>query len=365
MRILHWTDNFLPNIGGVETLVHALALAQMEAGHEVWVLTRRHLDRPTEDVWAGVPVWRRPFADDAYATRPRELGAAVKWCLEVRRRLRPDVVHSHVSGASGFYEMLSRSAGDCPVVITPHGLFEGIPQPDLMKRRMLREAAAVTGISMHCARGLERQLGRPGVRLVLNGVQPPAVQPVAAPVGGPAVMLGVGRMVPEKGFDVAVRALTDLPGVRLVLAGDGPVCGALQALAAEIGVADRVDFAGWVRPDAVWDLINRSHLMVMPSRWEEPFGLVAVQAALMERPLVASRVGALPEIVADGETGRLVPAEDPPALAAAVRGLLADPPRMVELGAEARRRAVERFSMQRCAAEYEAVYRAVLSRASR
>lgn len=358
MRILHWTDNFLPNLGGVETFVRDLALTQREGGHEPVILTMRHVGCPTEGTWDGLPVWRRPFCDDLYATAPRELGGAVRWCMEFRRNLKPDVVHLHLSRASSFYETLSRSAWPCPVVATPHGPFEHIPQPMVMKRRVLGEASVVTGISVHCAEILERQLDRK-VTVVLNGVR------LATPLGPmpaevPPRVLGVGRMVEEKGFDVAVRALIKVPGARLTLAGDGPARLALEQLAVACGVADRVEFTGWLEPDAVAGLIATCHVVVMPSRWQEPFGLVAVQAGMMARPVVASRVGGLPEIVVEGETGRLVAPNDPEALAAAVAGLLADPVRAAAMGEAARRRVEAEFSIERCAAGYEAVYRVAI-----
>ncbi len=101
----------------------------------------------------------------------------------------------------------------------------------------------------------------------------------------------------------------------------------------------------------------------MPSRWAEPFGLVALEAQLAGRPVVASRVGGVPEFVIDGETGLLVPPDDPVALAAALRRLVADPLLARQLTLAARAQAVDKFSIARCAAEYEAVYRDAVARA--
>lgn len=360
MRILHWTDNFLPNIGGVETFVRDLTLVQRESGHEPVIVTRLHARRPTEDEWSGVPVYRRPFADNLHVTNPRELRGAVNWCAELRKRLRPDVVHLHLSGASCFYEVLSRSAWPCPVVVTPHGPLGGFAQPQAMTLRVLTSAAAIVGISAHLARVVEGELPGRTVDIVLNGVRVPQEEPSPLP-DGPLRLIALGRLAPEKGFDTALRAMVRLPAARLVLAGDGPERANLERLSAELGVSDRVEFTGWTAPDRVPALIATGHLVLMPSRWEEPFGLVAVQAALMGRALIASRVGALPEIVNDGETGRLVPPDDPETLAATVSEIWAGPQEMARMGAAARRRAVDLFGMERCAAGYERVYQDVLA----
>ena len=100
----------------------------------------------------------------------------------------------------------------------------------------------------------------------------------------------------------------------------------------------------------------------MPSRFVEPFGLVAVETALMSRPIVATRIGGIPEIVDDGETGYLVPADDPAALAYKIKALIADPARAERMGFLARERALKRFSIDHCADEFDRIYRGALER---
>lgn len=364
MRILHWTDNFLPNLGGLETLVRDLVRAQREAGHEPMVVTVRHPERPAEDQCEGVPVWRRPFDDGLMATAPRELGAAVRWCAALKQRLKPDVLHVHLTQLASFYELLSRSAWPCPVVVTPHGPMATLPLPDVVKRRILHEADAVTGISRFFAEDVRPWTKTGEVRLVLNGVRL-AAEPKPSELGEAGRLFAAGRMVRTKGFAVAIQVLARLPEARLTLAGDGPERTELQRLAGELGVAGRTTFLGGVEPDAIGGEMAKASVVLMPSIWQEPFGLVAVQAGMMARPLVASRVGGLPEIVAEGESGLLVPANDPEALANAVGALLADPARAALMGAAGRRRVETLFSIERCAADYEAVYRQVTSHCKR
>ncbi|MBI3119664.1 MAG: glycosyltransferase family 4 protein, partial [Candidatus Hydrogenedentes bacterium] len=165
--------------------------------------------------------------------------------------------------------------------------------------------------------------------------------------------------------DVAVAAFAqvvkEFPEARLMLAGDGLVRPALEAQAAALGIAASVDFKGWVPPEQVPALIDRSSIVLMPSRYEEPFGLVAVQAGQMARPLVASRAGGIPEIVKDGETGLLVPPEDVSALAEAILGLLCDPEQAARLGRAARKHVEAAFELERVATAYETLYRHVCS----
>jgi glycogen(starch) synthase len=108
-------------------------------------------------------------------------------------------------------------------------------------------------------------------------------------------------------------------------------------------------------------LINSASAVLMPSRWQEPFGLVAVESALMARPVIAARVGGIPEIVVHKQTGLLVPPENSSALAEAIASLVENPEAARRMGCAARSRALEDFSFQRHVDAYEAVYRRVVS----
>jgi glycosyltransferase involved in cell wall biosynthesis len=169
----------------------------------------------------------------------------------------------------------------------------------------------------------------------------------------------VGRIgsLAEKGFDLALEALRALgerfPGARLRIAGDGAGRAALEERAAALGVADRVEFLGFVHPDRVLALMNESAVVLMPSRVPEGFGLVALQAAQMARPVVATRVGGVAEVVAHGETGLLVAPGDAAGLARAVASLFDDPARAARMGRAARRRAETLFGWERHVDAYD------------
>jgi glycogen(starch) synthase len=168
----------------------------------------------------------------------------------------------------------------------------------------------------------------------------------AADAGAPGYLLVVGRLRIRKGVDVLLAALPELlrrhPGARLVVAGDGEHRTALQGAAAALGLEGAVTFLGRVGGERVRALLPGAAALVVPSIYEG-MPLVVLEAMAAAVPVVASRVSGIPEVVMDGETGWLVAPEDPPALAAALAALLADPQAARRRGAAGRRRLDERF----------------------
>jgi glycogen(starch) synthase len=149
-----------------------------------------------------------------------------------------------------------------------------------------------------------------------------------------------------------------------VLAGDGAARSSLEALAVELGIRNCVEFLGWVSPDRVPALVNGATLVVMPSRREGLPG-VALEAALMARPVVATTVGGIPEIVLHQKTGLLVARDDQEALAEAILYLLTHRAVATTFGEAARRRAQEVFNFERYVDAYDALYRKILIRSGR
>lgn len=175
----------------------------------------------------------------------------------------------------------------------------------------------------------------------------------------------LGRLAHQKGFDLALSALAAIngrfPDIRMIIAGGGPDRPQLERQAAELGLKDVVEFIGWVAPDKVPGLINTATIVLMPSRWE---GLpsVALQASMMARPVVATPVGGLSEVIIHLETGLMVAPEDPAGLAKAIAFLLDHPELAVAMGHAGRRRVQHVFSWQRCVDAYDALYRKLATR---
>ncbi len=171
---------------------------------------------------------------------------------------------------------------------------------------------------------------------------------------GNKLLLGLGRLHTDKGFDLAIRALPRLPGAVLAIAGEGPELDALQALARHEGVADRVHFLGW-RHDA-GALLRAADLFVCSSRIE-PLGNMVIEAWSAGCPIAAAAAAGPAELLRDGADGMVVPIEDPAALADGIAALLDDPPRRAAFVRAGR----QRFETEFAAAPVVARWRTFLA----
>lgn len=270
--------------------------------------------------------------------------------LRLRGALRgAELVHTHLVHADVLGAL---AAGRARVVSTKHNDDPFRAGPFRLVERMLaRRAERVVCITEALRRFNRERVGLPARKLVVvhYGLdEPPRAwgeTRVELPDG--PIVAAVARLVPQKGIDVAVRALAGVDATLVVL-GDGPERERLEALAREVGT--RLLLPGRVGDVAA--VLRGADVLVHPARWEG-FGLALLEAMLCGLPVVATRVSSIPEIVADGETGLLVPPDDPEVLRAALRRALADPGGMGEAG---RRRAREEFSVERMARRTLAVY---------
>jgi len=189
------------------------------------------------------------------------------------------------------------------------------------------------------------------------------LSPTPLPFEAPR-LLYLGRLHIKKGIDVALTAFESIverfPKTRLIIAGDGPARAELEHLSISKGLNPVVDFLGWVNPKDVPNLINTCTMVLMPSR-AESFPLVALQAALMARPVVATRVGGLPEVVVHGQTGLLVELDDSVKIGDATAFLLAHPGIATRMGQAARHRVQTEFSWERHVHAYDALYRKMIA----
>jgi glycosyltransferase involved in cell wall biosynthesis len=248
--------------------------------------------------------------------------------LAAMRRLRPNVLHTHGLRANLLGRIYGRMRG-VPVVTTVHSfLAQDYRSAEAAQTALLLDGATLPlsrfliAVSSAIAQDLLERGALPGsVTVVPNGIaEPPAADLQTLPriVPGRPLLCIAARLHPAKGIDVALRAMPLLPQAHLAIMGEGPERGALETLARQLGCAERVHFLGY-RSD-LGSIVAGADLMLIPSR-AEGFGLAAVEGMAQGVPVVASRVGALPEVVADG--GILFRSEDPTALAQAVHEALA------------------------------------------
>jgi glycogen(starch) synthase len=291
---------------------------------------------------------------------------------ELRRaadEFRPDVVHVQCFSANGVYAAALRST---PLVLSlqgetmmdDHDIYDRSLCLRLGLRMGLRRARAVTACSSFVLADLYRRFGLPAGRgtVVPNGVDLSG-DSVPAPLSVPfdRFVLGLGRVVRKKGFDLLLDAFARLapqrPGLGLVVGGDGPELDALRQQVHELGLADRVLLPGSLsRAQVAWAMANAS-VFVLPSR-VEPFGIVVLEALRARRPVVVSMHGGATEIVRDEREGLVADPFNPAALASAIARMLDDGKlreRLTRAG-EARIRA---FDWPLVAARYRAIYLSV------
>ena len=359
------TPAYLPWLGGLEVLAAQLLGELQSRGYEVGLITCPHASVEAGlDVVAGVPVLRTG-AQEALA---RSDGAAVLKCsVEMGRFVRdlgPDVVHTHDS-STALWTYLRTQRHRRPLVSTIHNVMSAHMGERLAPvAAMVKESAWVTGVSQAVVDDTARLFPAVVDRLTLvrNAVKPPDARP--EPIAERSPLVCIGRLVPQKGFDMALEAFALIASrfswARLEIAGTGPERDTLEATARRLGVGDRVEFLGRLEPDEVPTLLARSTALVMPSRYEG-LPLVALEAAWSARPVVAMAGPGLGEAVADGETGMLVPPGDVEGLAAALASLLTSRERAERMGRAARLRMEQYWSIGAAVDGYEAIYDAVLS----
>lgn len=285
------------------------------------------------------------------------------------------VLHCHHYSPFVYGRLASFLMPGVRAVYTEHGRLSDQP-PSLKRRivnRLLMAGARDLYAVSHDLRGhLVREAVPARMQVIWNGIDPgeppdPAARSAArAALGadpGDWVVGAVARLDPVKDLgtlvDAVVRAARTTPRIRLAIVGDGPERGALEGAIERLGAGDRVRLLG--HRDDVRALLAGFDAFANTST-SEGISLTLLEAMAAELPVVATRVGGTPEVVVDGETGRLAPARDPDAFAAALLDTSRDAARARAWGAEGRRRLLAHFTIDEMVRRYEDVYREVAAR---
>ncbi|MER7014496.1 glycosyltransferase [Saccharopolyspora sp. NPDC000359] len=370
--------------GGQNVHVAELATGLARRGHDVVVHTRRDAESlpPVVRTGAGFAVEHVPagpataIPKDELLPHMEEFGErlAKRWAEDP-----PDLVHAHF-WMSGVAAQRGAAGTGVPVLQTFHALGRvkrrhqgdkdtSPPQRIELEAEVARGADRVIAtcsdeVGELTAMGLPRERAAVvpcGIDLARFRPDPRGVKVRARPR-----ILCIGRLVERKGVDIAIRALADIPGAELLVAGgppasewdDDPEVARLAAVARQAGVADRTRFLGQVEHDRAPHLY-RSVDVVVSAPWYEPFGTVPLEAMACGVPPVVSAVGGHLDTVVDGGTGLRVPPHDPAAVAEAVRSLLARPEWRAELSAAGVERVRARYDWSELVQQTEAVYRQV------
>ena len=348
--VMEWHPS---SVGGVQSHVRGLALWLSRRGFRVSVVSRR----------VGLTDLRLQESEGYYVVNsllpleaifvppdPRDIE-------DVISKLKPDVVHSHhIFTLTPLLALKVASDLGIPRVATNHTIFLAhdfrmfwsIASLILPTRYYLQYAQAIISVSRAADTFVESIMGsdlRARRFIVPNAVDTLRIKP---PEREPEdnIILFVGRLVYRKGLHVLVKALQRIKGrdFKLYVVGGGYMEIPARMLAKAYGVEDKVEFLGVVPEDVKIELYRRAKIVVVPSILNESFGIVALEAMAAGRPVIASRVGGLEDIVVNGETGVLVEPGSEEQLAEAIELLLDDEPYRRRLGANARRVVEERYS---------------------
>lgn len=375
--------------GGQNVHVAELSAGLTRAGHEVTVYTRRDDEQQPDEVTmpGGYRVVHVPAGPPRYVPKDEllpHMGEFTRFLSSRWEADRPDVVHAHF-WMSGLASLMATRSLAVPVVQTFHalgvvkrrhqGAYDTSPTERIGLERLIgRHASRVAATCSDEVFELVRMgLPRSRMSVVPCGVDLERFTPqgTTEPRDHRYRIVSVGRLVPRKGFDVAIAALRSLPEVELVIAGgpqegrlaEDPEAQRLLRFASELGVGDRVRLTGQIARADVPALL-RSADVVVCTPWYEPFGIVPLEAMACGVPVVAAAVGGLTDSVVDGVTGVHVPPRRPDAVAAAVRKLLSDAALRDAYGIAGSDRARCRYSWDRIATDTFRVYERVVPAAA-
>ena len=351
-----------PGKGGAWGHTVRLATALGERGHEV-AICGPHAERA-----AGLGV----RVIDVAIPREVSIGGQGRAVLAFARAVggfSPDLIHTHGSQASGVARLARVRHPRVPIVFSPHNFaftnWFTSPAERRAYRGIERVLAPLTSRYIAVCEAELREVrgigaGRRG-RLVYNGITPfepgpPGERFTALAAGGP-LLAAVTELQPPKGIPTLIEAMPEIlrgePRARLLIAGDGPMRAEVEALIEDLGVGEAVVLLGSI--DDVPGLLAAADVFLAPG-WAESFPYANLEAMSARLPIVAADVGGVGEAIIEGRTGRLVPAQDPAALAGATLGLLGDRTAAAALGTAARALLEERFTFGEMVAGTLAVY---------
>ena len=381
MRVLMLTTSY-PRFAGdvVAPFVERMATGVADEGHAVDVVLPRHRDFVAERRRGGDAVRFFPFF--AGPSRPHLWGYASSMAADrrlrgaalavapaasfaalavMRRRLaadRYDLVHAHWVLPNGPIAALAAGGARLPLIVSLHGSDVFVAEKSralgALARWVFRRSAAVSACSRDLAErasrfGADAEVIPYGVDAAELGAQPASEWRQRAGAGDDELLVvGLGRLVAKKGFETLIAAVAELRAnavpVRLALGGRGDLQGPLVDLAAKLGCAEAVVFFGEVPHDEVGGLLRAADAVAVPSVRDDRGNVDGLPNVLLEalacgRPIVASAVGGIPDVVTDGQDGLLVPPGDASALTRALRRLLDEPGLADELSRAAAARA--------------------------
>jgi len=367
MKILIINSEYPPIGGGAGNASAHIAARFAHMGHEIAVVTSRfgklpHLEQRQNLTLHRIPCLRQkqdrsnPFEQLVF------LISASIWTLGMVPRFKPNATLAFFGVPSGAIAWLLKRVFGIPYIVSLRGGdVPGFRPYDFQRYHKIlspflhliwKDASAIVANS-NGLRALANVFdARFEIPIIPNGVN---LQEYAAEVRAwsPPRLLSVGRLVHQKGLDLAMHALAELKDLEWewCIAGDGPQINVLISLANELGIQDRITFPGWRSHAELVECYKGSNLFLFPSR-HEGMPNVVLEAMASGLPVVASRIAGNEELVLDGETGLLFPSEDVESLCVALRKLLIDNSQRQKMGNASRRRVEALYSWENTAQRY-------------
>ena len=367
MRILILNSEY-PPIGGGAGNASAHIAAQLEQmGHVITVVTSRFGRLPHQEQNRGVTIHRIPSLRRRQdRSNPLEQAlfilSASFWLLGLIPHFKPNATLAFFGVPSGVVAWLAKKLYHIPYIVSLRGgdvpgfrpydfdVYHKLIAPFL--RVIWRNAGAVVANSSGLRTLANAFDPRLEIPVIPNGIDLPAYKTPERDWSFPR-LLSVGRIVHQKGLDVAMRALGGLKELswEWQIAGDGPQMTALQSLAEELGIGDRVIFPGWHSREQLRDRYRTANIFLFPSRHEGMPNAV-LEAMASGLPVIASCIAGNEELVVPDKTGYLVPSEDIEALRTALKKMLRDPALREKLGSASRQHVEENYSWESTAQQY-------------
>ncbi len=336
MRIAIVASDYAPSVGGVQTAVRNIAHFATCLGHTVEILSSQPSSRvPKRELVDGIVVHRFPWGRRPLTT---SIWRGFKTLVGMRRvlmRFKPDLVYVHFLSINALYVLFLHYLMHFRLVVSARGNdIQGIPLRSSIQRWMLRRlfkrADAILFCSSYLRAAAEPFLrdipARTFVGVVGDGYDPAEFMPnQSRPFQYPApFLLGMGRLVEKKGFDLLIRAFAqvapEFPQVHLLIAGDGEERPRLEQCIAEVGSGDRIRLLGMTDRQTTISLFLGCEFFVLSSRIE-PFGIVVLEAMAANKPVLATRSGGVVDLIRPGTNGLLVDANED-SLAEGIRQML-------------------------------------------